>query len=139
MRTALAEDVRATYYICTVDLISEGIGAMRRPRRLGEFEQMVLFAVLDLEDEAYGAAIVRAIEKRTGERPSVGAVGTALDRLESRGLLRSQMGEPKPTRGGRRPKLYKLEEAGREALRRSYETFTRMSEGLLGRLEGGSS
>ena len=108
---------------------------MGRGRRLGEFEQMVLYAVLELKDAGYGAAVVRAIEKRTGERPSVGAVGTALDRLESRGLVVSHMSDPTPTRGGRRKKLYHLEPEGAEALRRSYETLQRMSDGLRGQLD----
>ena len=96
---------------------------------------MVLYAVLELGDEAYGAAVIRTIEGRTGERPSVGAVGTALERLRNRGLLSSRMGEPQKRRGGRRPKLYRLEPAGARALRRSYNTLTRMSLGLVDRLD----
>ncbi len=108
---------------------------MKPERRLGEFEQMVLYAVLELGDEAYGAAVIRTIEARIGQRPSVGAVGTTLERLRIRGLLSTRMGEPRNRRGGRRPKLYRLEPAGARALRRSYETLTRMSDGLTDRLD----
>jgi DNA-binding PadR family transcriptional regulator len=96
---------------------------------------MVLFALIELEEEGYGAEVIRTIERRTGERPSVGAVGTALDRMEARGLVSSEIGEPTPTRGGRRRKVYRLEPDGVEALRRSYETHRRMSEGLIRELE----
>ena len=114
---------------------------MKRTRRLGEFEQLVLFAVLELQDDdnAYGARVVRTIEERTGERPSVGAVGTTLDRLEARGFLSSCMGDPLPKPGGRRRKLYTLEPEGANLLVRSYDALRNMSQGLDERLRGVAS
>lgn len=104
-------------------------------RALGEFEQLVLFALLDLEDDAYGAAVGRRIEERTGREVSAGAVYTALERLESRGLVTSREGEPTPERGGRRRKYYAVEPQGAEELYRSVDVIRAMSEGLMGRLE----
>lgn len=104
-------------------------------RALGELEQLILFALLELEDEAYGAAIGRAIEARTGRQISAGAIYTALDRLAGRGLVASWVGEPTAERGGRRRKHYRLEPAGVEALSRSVEVLRSMSEGLIPKLE----
>lgn len=105
------------------------------PKTLGEFEQLILFALLELEDdEAYGVSIRDVIGKRTGRDISTGAVYTALDRLREHGLVASWIGAPTGERGGRRKRLYRLEPAGAEALSRSVRIFTDMSEGLLGRL-----
>ncbi len=103
-------------------------------RVLGEFEQLILFALLDLEDDAYGAAIVRSIEERTGREVSAGAVYTALDRLSTRGLVTSEVGQPTPERGGRRRKYYRLEPTGALELSRSVDVLRSMSEGLLPKL-----
>lgn len=105
-------------------------------RALGEFEQLVLFALVALEDEAYGAAVGRLIEERTGREISAGAVYTALERLEGRGLVTSREGEPTPERGGRRRRYYTLEPRGAEELYRSVGVIRAMSEGMMTRLEG---
>ena len=102
---------------------------------LGDFEQLVLFGVLRLGDEAYGAAIRQEIHARSGRDVSINAVYTTLDRLESKGLVRSWVGEPTPQRGGRRRKCYALRPAGVSALRLAYHAFTSMTVGLEGRLE----
>src|SRR5258708_593004 len=102
---------------------------------LGDFEQLVLFGVLRLEDGAYGAAIRQEIHARSGRDVSINAVYTTLDRLESKGLLRSWTGEPTPQRGGRRRKCYALRPAGLAALRQAYRAFNSMADGLEGRLE----
>jgi len=102
---------------------------------LGDFEQLVLFGVLRLEDEAYGAAIRQEIHARSGRDVSINAVYTTLDRLESKGLLRSWVGEPTPQRGGRRRKFYAPRPAGLAAARQAYHAFTSMTVGLEGRLE----
>jgi PadR family transcriptional regulator PadR len=105
-------------------------------RALGEFEQLILFALLELEEDAYGAAIGREIERRTGRQVSAGAVYTALDRLASRGLVTSEVGEPTPERGGRRKKFYRLEPSGAAELSRSVDVIRSMSDGLMPKLEG---
>lgn len=102
---------------------------------LGEFEQLLLFALLQLEDEAYGARIRESIEARTGRTVSPGAVYTALDRLETRGLVSSVLGEPTPQRGGKRKRYYRIEPEGAELLRRSHDALARMARGLKPKLQ----
>jgi PadR family transcriptional regulator, regulatory protein PadR len=102
---------------------------------LGDFEQLVLMGVLRLGDGAYGAAIRQEIHARSGRDVSINAVYTTLDRLESKGLLRSWVGEPTAQRGGRRRKFYALRPAGLAALRQAYRAFTAMAAGLEGHLE----
>lgn len=87
------------------------------PRALGEFEQMVLLAILHLEGEVYGVPIVEEIERRTGRSVSRGAVYVTLRRLEKRGLLSSWMSEPTPERGGKARRCVRVEAEGVELLR----------------------
>ena len=102
---------------------------------LGDFELIVLLAVLRLEQEAYGAAIRRHIHTRSGRDVSISAVYTTLDRLEVKGLLSSWTADPTPQRGGRRRKAYALRPAGLAALRQAYQVLAAMAQGLEGRLE----
>src|SRR3954464_15752870 len=97
---------------------------------LGDFEQLVLFGVLRLDGDAYGAAIRQEIHARSGRDVSINAVYTTLDRLEQKALLKSWTGEPTAERGGRRRKFYALRAAGQAALRQAYQTFTAMADGL---------
>jgi len=104
---------------------------------LGDFEQLVLLGVLRLElrEIAYGAAIRQEIHARSRRDVSINAVYTTLDRLESKGFLKSWVGEPTPQRGGRRRKFYALRPAGAAALRQAYRAFTAMAAGLESQLE----
>jgi len=104
-------------------------------RYLGEFEQLLLMALLQLGDDAYGARIREVIEARTGRTISPGAVYTAMDRLEGRGLVSSSLGDPTPQRGGKRKRFYRLEPQGAELLRRSHEALARMARGLRPKLQ----
>ena len=79
---------------------------------LGEFEQLILFSVLELGEEAFGVAIRETIEERTGKVVSSGAIYTALGRLEERGFVASRVGEPVEGRAGRPRKYYTLEPGG---------------------------
>ncbi len=101
---------------------------------LGEFEQAVLFAVVQI-DGAYGAAIRQEIERRTGRQVSAGAVYTTLERLEARRLVASSWGEPTPERGGKRKRHYRMRPAGREALTRSWQAIRAMARGAATKLE----
>ena len=101
---------------------------------LGEFEQLILFALVSLGDDAYGVSVRREIEARAGRGVSAGAVYTALERLEGRGFVSSRVGEPTAQRGGRRKKYYRIEPAGAATLARSYQTLSRMAEGLGAKL-----
>jgi DNA-binding PadR family transcriptional regulator len=98
---------------------------------LGEFEQLLLMAILRLDsEEAYGARIRAEIEQRTGRLVAPGAIYTALDRLEGRGLVRSRLGEPTARRGGKRKRHYQVMPAGAALLRRTQEALARMARGL---------
>lgn len=105
-------------------------------KTLGELEQSVLFALLELEgEEAYGVSIRESIEARTGRSLTSGAVYTVLDRLRGHGLVESWVGEPTAERGGRRKRLYRISREGAKALAEAVRHFQAMSQGLLGRLE----
>ncbi len=102
--------------------------------RIGEFEQLLLFALVRLGDNAYGVTIRREIESRTGRSVSSGAIYTAMERLEARGYVSSTIGDPTPRRGGKRKKYYSIERAGADALSRSYEALHKMAKGLRPKL-----
>lgn len=100
---------------------------------LGEFEQLVLFAVLRL-DEASGIAIHDEIEARTGRDVSPGAIYTTLGRLEERGLVSSEVLSPEPGKVGRPRKHYTLQPRGARALRDAYAGLQALAGGSLGKL-----
>lgn len=102
---------------------------------LGDFEQLVLLALLRLGPDAYGATIRREIEERTGRELGISAVYTTLQRLEQKGLVRSRVGDPLPERGGRRRKHFELLPLGARALKAAYEAFTEMTAGVERRLK----
>ena len=83
---------------------------------LGEFEEVVLLAVAIRSGDAYGAAVVNEIEKQLGRAVNLGAVHTALHRLEEKGLVKSEMGGVTAERGGRSKRLYTVTAPGRRAL-----------------------
>lgn len=97
---------------------------------LGEFEQLVLLAVIHQAEDAYGVTIRREIERRTARTVTVGALYTALDRLEAKGLVRSTMSRPTRERGGRSKRFFTITSAGQRALVRSRDTMVRMWAGL---------
>ena len=102
---------------------------------LGEFEQVVLLAILRLDDGAYAIPIREEIEVRTARRVARGALYTALDRLEQKRCLRSRMSEPVAERGGRSRRYFTVTPAGLAALRSSRQALLRLWSGLEGRLE----
>jgi len=88
---------------------------------LGEFEELVLLTVAVLIDEAYSVAICDELEKTTGRAAKLGVVHAVLNRLEEKGLTKSQLGEATNVRGGKRKRFYQVTNAGREALIKSKE------------------
>jgi PadR family transcriptional regulator PadR len=102
---------------------------------LGEFEQLVLFALLRLGNGAFGAAIHREIVTRAGRDVTAAAVYVTLDRLEAKRMVCSYVGTPSPLRGGRRRKHYLLDTAGQRALLRAYRTLVAMIGGLQPELD----
>jgi len=103
---------------------------------LGEFEQMVLLAILHLADEVYGVPIVDEIRRRTGRTVAPAAVYITLRRLEQKGLLSSWMSDPTPERGGKARRFVKVTRAGFTLLRESRHVIDQMWKGLDPNLRG---
>ncbi len=97
---------------------------------LGEFEQLVLLALHRQGRDGYGVSICQDITDRTGREVSLGAVYKTLERLETKGLGASHIGEPTAERGGRRKKHYRLLARGQRALHLSLRAIRQMTEGL---------
>ena len=96
---------------------------------IGQFEQLVLTAVLSLREEAYGVSIhARVGELAAPKSVSLGAVYVTLDRLEDKGFISSWLSDPTPERGGRARRCYQLQALGERTLRQSAEAVHRMSE-----------
>ena len=97
---------------------------------LGEFEQVVLLAVLRVGEEAYAIPVRAEIRQRARRTVARGALYTALDRLERKGLLSSRMSEPRPERGGRSRRLYAVTPRGLAALRAARAAIESLWSGL---------
>jgi DNA-binding PadR family transcriptional regulator len=97
---------------------------------LGEFEQIVLVALLRLGEKAYGMAVRREIETRTSRSVSIGAVYATLERLEAKGYVGSFAGDPTPERGGRAKRYFRIESDGQRALEESRRAMRQMLEGI---------
>lgn len=108
---------------------------MARKQGVGALERLVLMAVLRLGDEAYGQSIREELHERAGRRIGPGTIYPTLDRLESKGLLTSRLGEPTPERGGRAKRYFTPTEAGIEELRRGWREITRLARGFEGILD----
>lgn len=97
---------------------------------LGEFEHVIVLAVLRLEDRAYGVTVRQEIQIRTGRDVSVGAVYATLDRLQAKGYVKSFYGDPTPERGGRSKRFFRVTATGVAAVNRAQRSLQRMTEGL---------
>jgi DNA-binding PadR family transcriptional regulator len=104
---------------------------MAKGDSLGEFEHLILLAVLRLREDAYGMRVRREIAERTGRDVTIGAVYATLERLESKGLVSATMGEATPERGGRPKRSFQVTGAGMEAVNRTRQEVESMSEGLV--------
>lgn len=96
---------------------------------LGEFEYLLITAAAGLGDQAYGAAIREEIETTTGRKCSIGALYTTIDRLESKGLLKTWMGDATPQRGGRAKRMVRVTPEGVHAAKSFYDAVMRVSRG----------
>jgi DNA-binding PadR family transcriptional regulator len=112
-----------------VDFIYDAVLMAGAPT-IGEFEQLVLLAVLRLDDDAYGVTIRKVIASRTERRPSPGALYTTLDRLEEKGLVTSRFGDPTPQRGGRAKRFFRVTAKGVEAISRAQRSYQQLLQGL---------
>ena len=97
---------------------------------LGHFEQLVMAAVLSLNDDAYGVSVHEKVNELAGRPARQGAIYITLDRLEQKGLLSSKFTAPSHERGGRRKRCYILTRAGRNALGESADTAKRIYESV---------
>ena len=103
---------------------------MRLNAPLGEFEVVVLLAVLHLGEEAFGSAIRDEIQRRSRRRVSRGAVYITLDRLEEKGLLTSRLAGASDSRGGRPKRYFSATATGLKGVKYSVQMLARMQEGL---------
>ena len=111
---------------------------MPKSESCGQFEQLVLTAIVTLNDQAYGIPIHRKVQQLTKPKNvTLGAVYVTLDRLEDKGFVSSWLSEPTPERGGRSKRYYRVEALGERALRESTATARRiwdaLSEVMVGR------
>jgi PadR family transcriptional regulator, regulatory protein PadR len=97
---------------------------------LGEFEHIVVLALLRLGDRAYGVTVRQEIEFRTKREVSIGAVYATLDRLEAKGYVKSSLSDPTPERGGRSKRFFQVAAKGMAAVNRTHRALQRMTEGL---------
>src|SRR5205807_7555093 len=97
---------------------------------LGEFEHIMVLALLRLEDRAYGVTARQEIELRTHREVSIGAVYATLDRLETKGYVKSRRGDPTPERGGRAKRYFQVTAKGVSAVNRTQRALQTMTEGL---------
>lgn len=97
---------------------------------LGEFEMMILLAVIHLGEQAYGVPISRELERHRGRDVSIGSVYAALERLEAKGLVASSLGDPTPERGGKAKRYFRVTEAGLRQVRETRRVLSRLWRGL---------
>ncbi len=102
---------------------------------LGEFEHIVMAAVLRLDGEAYGTRIIQEIEDATGTRVKSGSLYITLDRLEAKGYVTSRVADPEPGRGGRPKRYMTVTPAGLRILKEARDVMLTMWQGLESRLE----
>jgi len=106
------------------------IEQMKRRSFLGEFELMVLLALIRLGDQAYGVPISREIEQRSGREVALGSVYASLERLEEKGLVASRLGDPTAERGGRAKRYFRVTESGLQAVRETQRALVSLWHGL---------
>jgi PadR family transcriptional regulator, regulatory protein PadR len=97
---------------------------------LGEFEHLIVLALLRLEDRAYGVTVRQEIERRTKREVSIGAVYATLDRLQAKGYVKSSLAAPTPERGGRSKRFFQVTAKGVAAVNRTQGALQSMTEGL---------
>jgi DNA-binding PadR family transcriptional regulator len=102
---------------------------------LGEFEQLVLLAIMRLGEDAYAVPIREELARRAHRAVARGALYTALERLETKGLLRSRMSDPLPERGGRSRRYFQVTAPGLAAVRDARAALLGLWQGLESQLE----
>jgi DNA-binding PadR family transcriptional regulator len=114
------------------------VDEMGKREYLGEFELTVMLALLRVGEDAYGVPVAREIEESSGREVGIASVYAALERLERKGFVSSQMGEPTPERGGRAKRFFHVTGLGLRQVRKTHKTLVRLWQGLP-QLDGGPS
>jgi PadR family transcriptional regulator, regulatory protein PadR len=97
---------------------------------IGDFELVVMLVLLRLGDSAYGVPISREVEQRYGREVALGSVYATLDRLQEKGLVTSDLGEPTPERGGRAKRFFRLTRKGLREVRETRNALIKLWSGL---------
>src|SRR5215468_1704470 len=103
---------------------------MTKRDQLGNFELMVMLVLIRLGDDAYGVPICEELEKRTGRDVAIGSVYAALERLEDKGFVSSELGEPTPERGGRAKRYFSVTARGLKEVRETQRALVNLWHGL---------
>src|SRR5262249_3449140 len=103
---------------------------MTKRDQLGNFELMVILALIRCGDNAYGVPICEELEKRTGREAAVGSVYAALERLEEKGFVTSELGEPTSERGGRAKKYFRVTAGGLKEVRETQRSLVKLWQRL---------
>jgi DNA-binding PadR family transcriptional regulator len=106
------------------------MNAARDRPPLGEFELLVLLAILQAGENAYGSTILQELHRRADRAIARGGLYVTLERLEAKGYVSSRTGDPAPARGGRPRRYYTVESVGLTQLRRALDDLGRMRQGL---------
>lgn len=122
-RRGRRERLQNYYFFSIVELMTER-------GYLGEFELMILLAVIHLGEEAYGVPISRELERHRGRDVSVGSVYAALERLESKGLVASSLGDPTPERGGKAKRYFRITRAGLRQVQETRRVLSKLWQAL---------
>ncbi|MGA8729146.1 MAG: PadR family transcriptional regulator [Terracidiphilus sp.] len=118
-----APELHKIYFFTIVELMTER-------SYLGEFELMILLAVIHLGDEAYGVPISRELERHRGRDVSVGSVYAALERLENKGLVASSLGDPTPERGGKAKRFFRITKSGLRQVQETRQVLSKLWQSL---------
>jgi len=108
---------------------------MSKSKHLGEFEHLLLLAIMRQGNDISGSEVTGELTRRTGRAPARGTMYVTLDRLERKGYLSSAMGDPSPERGGKAKRLYAITPAGLEVLKQSGQALQAMWQGYESLLE----
>jgi PadR family transcriptional regulator len=111
---------------------------MRKRNYIGTFELMAMLAVMRLGKDAYGVPIFREIEQECGREVALGSIYAALERLEEKGFVASELGESTPERGGRAKKYFRITSKGLREVRETQRVLNKLWNGLP-QLEGGTA
>jgi DNA-binding PadR family transcriptional regulator len=122
-RLQMTEPLDTSYFFSIIELMTDR-------RYLGEFELMLLLAVIHLGEDAYGVPISRELERYRGRDVSVGSIYAALERLETKGLVASRLGDSTPERGGKAKRYFRITNEGLRQVRDTRRVLTKLWQSI---------